>query len=108
MTTLSTDLPLPFPGWQHEPTVAMTAGDQSCHQCACCGTVVIVPAPSPGATGVHPQPDRTLTGRPCPACCSTAGWWRQDTPDGDSLAGWRFVGDTPGYPQNNDPSIGAS
>lgn len=104
--TLSTDLPLPFPGWQLEPTTAMTAGDQRCYQCGFCGAVVIVP--SPGTTGVHPHHPPTLTGRPCPACCSTAGWWRQEVPDGHSLAGWRFVGDTASNPQTTNPTIGAS
>jgi hypothetical protein len=83
-------LELPLDGWVLKPTPAMLAGDQRVWQCAWCGTVVIVASPSPASAD---PAARDLRGRACPACDHPRReWWRQDTPTGDSLAGFTFVG----------------
>lgn len=86
MTTASTQLPIPFDGFDIEPTPAMLHGTQVAWQCGWCGTVVIIP----GSGAAKP---RVLTkADPCPSCKSTAGWWRQEIGSVDALCGWRWVG----------------
>jgi hypothetical protein len=82
--TSTTQLPLPFDGLEIRPTPAMVRGDQHAHQCAWCGTVVIVPT---GIDGTR----RPLRGKACPACDQTDhGWWKADI-DGQGIAGFRLV-----------------
>lgn len=88
MTLTSDTLPLPFPGWEHEPTPAMHTGQQVMFQCAWCGTVAIVAATHLRRTQLG-HTIRSLSGRPCPGCGKEQAWMVQDDPTGsDSIAGW--------------------
>ena len=82
---LALGLPMPLPPLELQPTPAMLAGTQVAHQCAWCGTVVIVPSGPHGTTGP------SLEGKPCPACASTAGWWRQTITADSGVAGFRWA-----------------
>ena len=46
-------LPMPLPPLELRPTTAMLAGTQVAHQCAWCGTVVIVPGVQCRTSAVH-------------------------------------------------------
>ena len=82
--TASDQLPLPFDGCTIEPTPAMRADEQHVHQCAWCGTVVIVPVSIDGTR-------RPIKGKACPACGQVDyGWWKAEI-RGDGIAGFLLV-----------------
>ena len=82
MTAQTEQLPIPFPGFDIVPTVAMRAQIQIMWQCSGCGTVVVVP-------GTIDQKPRISPLSACPSC-DNRQWWREEVLPGGSVAGVRL------------------